>query len=94
MSKVLNKLNITECYKLEKLLCYHLYNMQQVKSFQNDLPIFYAIYNISAMKMHQLHNKIGGSLVGVFTDTIIVEGNINAFFMVKQEQRKINQQAK
>ena len=69
----INKLNITDCYKLEKPLCYHLYNMKQVKSFQNDLPIFYAIYNISAMKMHQLHRKIGGSLVGVFTDTIIVE---------------------
>ena len=51
--------------------------MKQVKSFQNDLPIFYAIYNISAMKMHQLYRKIGGSLVGVFTDTIIVEGKIN-----------------
>ena len=73
----INKLNITDCYKSDKPLCYHLYNMKQVKSFQNDLPIFYAIYNISAMKMHQLHRKIGGSLVGVFTDTIIVEGNIN-----------------
>ena len=37
----------------------------------------YTIYNISAMKMHQLHEQIGGKLIGVFTDTIVVEGDIN-----------------
>ena len=51
--------------------------MKQVKHFQNDLPIFYKIYNVSAMKMYLLHKKLGGSLVGVFTDTIVTEGNIN-----------------
>ena len=51
--------------------------MKHVKSFQNDLPIFYAIYNISAMKMHQLHRRISGTLIGVFTYTILVEGTIN-----------------
>ena len=48
-------LDITKFYKLEKPLCYHLNSMKQVKSFQHGLCIFYAIYNISAMKMHQLH---------------------------------------
>ncbi len=54
-----------------------MYNTKKVESFQNDLPIFYAIYNISAMKMHQLHEQIGSKLIGVFTDTIVVEGDIN-----------------
>ncbi len=51
--------------------------MKHIKSFQNDLPIFYAIYNICAMKMHRLHEQISGKLIVVFTDTIVVEGNIN-----------------
>ena len=29
------------------------------------------------MKMHQLYEKIGSSLIGVFTDTIVVENSIN-----------------
>ncbi len=73
----IDKLNITECYKQDKPLCYHMYNTKQVKSFQNDLPFFYAIHNISALKMHQLHERISGKLIGVLTDTIVVEGNIN-----------------
>ena len=52
-------------------------NDKRVKSFQNYLPFFYKIYNISAMKMHQMATKIGGIVRGVFTDTIIFEGNIN-----------------
>ncbi len=27
--------------------------------------------------MHQVHEQIGGKLIGVFTDTIVVEGDIN-----------------
>ncbi len=54
-----------------------MYNTKKVKSFQNDLPIFYAIYNISALKMHQLYEQIWGKLIGVFTDTIVVKGGIN-----------------
>jgi hypothetical protein len=27
--------------------------------------------------MHQLHEQTGGKLIGVFTDTIVVEGDIN-----------------
>ncbi len=46
-----------------------MYNMKQVKSFQTDLPIFYYIYNISAMKMHQLYEQVSKKLIGVFTDT-------------------------
>ncbi len=29
------------------------------------------------MKMHQLHEQISGTLIGVFTDTIVVEGETN-----------------
>ena len=43
--------------------------------FSKQFVIFYAIYNISAMKMHQLYEKIGGPLIGVFIDTIVVECN-------------------
>jgi hypothetical protein len=65
-------------YNTEKVKSFQndLYNTEKVKSFQNDLLIFYAIYNISAMKMHQLHGQIGGELIGVFTDSIVVEGDI------------------
>ena len=73
----IDNIQISEYFKEDKPLCYHMYNMKQVKSFQNDLPMFYGIYNISAMKMHQLYEKIGCSFIGVFTDTIIVAGNVN-----------------
>jgi len=55
----------------------HMYHTKKVKSFQNDLPVFYAIYNISAMKMHQLYEQVSGKLIGVFTDTLVVEGDVN-----------------
>jgi hypothetical protein len=42
----IDKLNTTECYKQDKPLCYHMFNTKKVKSFQNDLPIFHAIYII------------------------------------------------
>jgi hypothetical protein len=48
-----------------------------VNFFQNHLPFFNKIYNISAMKMHQMATKIGWVVRGVFTDTIIFEGKIN-----------------
>jgi hypothetical protein len=47
-----------------------------IKSFQNHLPFFYRIYNISAMNMHQMATRIGGTVRGVFTSTIIFEGKI------------------
>jgi hypothetical protein len=62
--------------KKESPLIYHVYNDKRVKSFQNYLPFFYKIYNLSAMKMHQMANKIGGVVRGVFTDTIIFEGEV------------------
>ena len=73
----INNIKVSDYFNTERPLCYHLYDMKQVKHFQNDLPIFYKIYNVSAMKMYLLHKKIGGSLVGVFTDTIVTEGYIN-----------------
>ncbi len=45
--------------------------------FSNDLPFFCKIYNVSAMKMHQMATKIGAIVHGVFADTITFEGKIN-----------------
>ena len=39
----IDNIQISEYFKEDKPLCYHMYNMKQVKSFQNDLPMFYAI---------------------------------------------------
>ena len=47
-----------------------LHKMKQVKSIQNDLPIFHAIYNISVLKKHELHSQIFGTLIGGFTNMI------------------------
>jgi tRNA A37 threonylcarbamoyladenosine biosynthesis protein TsaE len=72
----IDKIMISDFFCVEKPVCYHMYDMMKVRHFQNDLPIFYKIYNVSAMKMYKLHKQMGGSLVGVFTDTIISQGNI------------------
>ena len=71
------KFNPDDHIKSESPLIYHVYNNKKIKSFQNYLPFFYKIYNVSAMKMHQMAIKIGGIVRGVFTDTIIFEGEIN-----------------
>jgi hypothetical protein len=73
----INKFNPDDHIKSESPLIYHVYNNKKIKSFQNYLPFFYKIYNVSAMKMHQMATKIGGIVRGVFTDTIIFEGEIN-----------------
>jgi len=72
----IDKFNPDHHMKTESPLIYHVYNDKKVKSFQNYLPFFYKIYNLSAMKMHQMATKIGGIVRGVFTDTIIFEGDI------------------
>jgi hypothetical protein len=61
----------------EKPLCYHLFNMKRNQKPYNELPFHYKIYNVSAMKMHQMAKQIGGSVVAIYTDTLIFEGNIN-----------------
>jgi len=73
----IDKFNPDDHMKSESPLIYHVYNNKKIKSFQNYLPFFYKIYNVSAMKMHQMATKIGGFVRGVFTDTIIFEGKIN-----------------
>ena len=73
----LEKFNPDDHIKTESPLIFHVYNDTKIKSFQNYLPFFYRIYNISAMKMHQMATQIGGTVRGVFTDTIIFEGSIN-----------------
>ena len=60
-----------------KPLCYHVFNNSRMHHFHNSLPIFYKIYNMSAVKMHKMANSIGGIVRGVFTDTIIFENAVN-----------------
>ncbi len=67
----MDNFNPDEHMKTESPFIFHVYNDKRVKSFQNYLPLFYRIYNISAMKMYQMATKIGGTVRGVFTDTII-----------------------
>ena len=73
----INNIMISDFFYDEKPVCYHMYDMKRVKHFQNDLPIFYKIYNVSALKMYRLYKKLGGKLLGVFTDTVICEGKVN-----------------
>ncbi len=73
----IKSIDINNCIRNDKPLCYHVYNDKQQKLFNNYLPLFYKIYNVSAVKMHQMSSTIGGQVRGVFTDTIIFEGKIN-----------------
>ena len=72
-----NESSIYDFVTDKKPLCYHVYNMKRNKHYQNTLPFFYKIYNISAMKMHQLAQHVGGCVKAIFTDTIIVENPKN-----------------
>jgi energy-coupling factor transporter ATP-binding protein EcfA2 len=56
----------------KKPLCYHVFNMKRNKHCQNTLPFFHKIYNLSAMKMHQLAQRVGGCVKAIFTDTLII----------------------
>ena len=69
--------NIDDYVSTKNPLMYHVYDDKRVKSFKNSLPLFYKVYNVSAMKMHQMTKLIGGTVRAVFTDTIIFEGKIN-----------------
>ncbi len=62
--------------KTESPLRFHLYNDKRVKSFQNNLPFFCRISNVSAMKIHQMTAQIGGVVRGVFIVAIIFEGDV------------------
>ncbi len=67
----IDKLNITECYKKDKPLCYHIYNTKKLNHFK--MTYLCSTLFIILLKMHQMYDKIGGKLIGVFTDTIVVE---------------------
>ena len=71
-------IDVDNCIRDDKPLCYHVYDDKQMKLFNNYLPLFYKIYNVSAVKMHQMAQLIGGKVRGVFTDTIILKGEINS----------------
>lgn len=57
--------------------CFHLYDIKKIKCSQNSLPIFRKVYNTSAIKLHQMTKLVGGTVRGIFTDTIIFENPIN-----------------
>jgi hypothetical protein len=63
--------------KIESPVKHHVYNNNKVKVFHNDIPFFYKIYNVPAMKMHQMATKIVGIVCGVLTDTIVLEGKLS-----------------
>ena len=69
----INHIDINKHMTNAKPLCYHLFNMKELKHFQNALPFFYKIYAISAVKMHRMSKLVGGVVRGVFTDTIIFQ---------------------
>jgi hypothetical protein len=48
----MDNFNPDEHMKTKSPLIFHICNDEKVKSFQYNLPFFYRIYNISAMKMH------------------------------------------
>jgi hypothetical protein len=72
----LDDMDVNEYIRKDKPLCYHVYNDAQQKMFNNALPFFYKVYNLSAMKMYQMAQKVGGIVRGIFTDTIIFQGDI------------------
>jgi hypothetical protein len=73
----IRELDINKCITKEKPLCYHIYNTKEVKQFQNALPFFYKIYNVSAVKMHKMATLVGGIVRGIFTDTIVFENAVS-----------------
>ncbi len=70
------EIEVSDYISSDKPVCFHLYNNKRVKHLFNSLPLFYKIYNVSAMKMYQMAQKVGGTVRGIFTDTIIFEGAI------------------
>jgi hypothetical protein len=69
----MDNVNIHDYISHEKPVCYRLYNNSKINMFQNDLPLFNKIYNISAIKMHQMTTEIGGKVVF----SIIFEGPVD-----------------
>ena len=69
----INESSIYEFITDKKPLCYHVYNMKRNKHYQNNLPFSYKIYNLSAIKMHQLAQHVGGCVRDIFNDAIAVE---------------------
>ena len=72
----LDIIDVNDYIRKDNPLCYHVYNDTRQKMFNNALPFFYKVYNISAMKMYQMSQQIGGTVRGIFTDTIIFQGDI------------------
>ena len=88
----MDKFNPDEHMKTESPLIYHVYNNKKIKSFQNYLPFFYKIYNVSAMKMHQMATKIGGIVRGVlliqlFSKVKLINLNVMKILLVVLEKQ-------
>jgi hypothetical protein len=73
----IDEMNVDEFISDDKPLCYHVYNNKRVNFHFNDLSLFYSVYNISNIKLHQLAEQIGGVVRGIFTDTLIIENPVN-----------------
>jgi len=82
-----NESSIYEFVTDKKPLCYHVYNMKRNKHYQNTLPFFYKIYNVSAVKMHKLAQHVGGCVRGIFTDTIIVQNSKKISIFINRNRR-------
>ena len=65
-------MNIDDYIAKESPILYHVYNNNKIRSFQNHLPLFYKVYDVSAIKMYKMANNIGDTICGVFTDTNIL----------------------
>ena len=68
----------------DKPIAYHVYNMKRNKHVHNALPFFYKIYNLSALKMHEMQNIVEGTILGIFTDTIIFKDAKNTPVLSKE----------
>ncbi len=82
-NETLEPINCNESFIYEfvvdkKPLCYHVYNMKRNKHYQNTLPFFYKIYNVSAVKIHKLSRHFG-DVFRVFLLILLFSLMLNAY---------------
>ena len=57
--------------------CYHLIQNLKIQNLETHRPIHQAIYDLSAIEVHKLIKKMGGTLLRVHTDEVFVENGNN-----------------
>jgi len=50
----INESSVYDYFAKENPVCYHVFNVKRNKHYQNALPFFYKIYNVSAIQMHKM----------------------------------------